>query len=219
MYLHPTLLYTNMRLFLYLDLAVETCIMYIIFYTWTIIICNYPYAKNIGSRVYRLKDHTLPLITPPRVVMAPTHAKYTPCLPPPRRHIGVIRFSWSLNLAHTGLMSMTLGQELTRIVPRRHRINTWYSSTVQTQMTTVIRRQTSPFNCGTPLLCIGLYHYYKSFIMRSIKKNRIAVHTKNKTKIKVDESMYKFTRRQVSSELNNLKMYNIHCVRSPVSSR
>ena len=90
-------------------------------------------------------------------------------------------------------MSMTLGQELTRIV------------TAQTQMTTVIRRQTSPFNCGTPLLFIGLYHYYKSFIMRSIKKNRIAVHTKNKTKIKVDESMYKFTRRQVSSELNNLK--------------
>ena len=65
---------------------------------------------------------------------------------------------------------MTLGQELTRIVPRRHRNNTWYSSTVQTQMTTVIRRQTSPFNCGTPLLFIGLYHYYKSFIMRSIKK-------------------------------------------------
>ena len=99
MYLHPTLLYTNMRLFLYLDLAVETCIMYIIFYTWTIIICNYPYAKNIGSHVYRFKHHTLPLKTPPRVVMAPTHAKYTPCLPPPRRHIGVIRFSWSLNLA------------------------------------------------------------------------------------------------------------------------
>ena len=99
MYSHPTLLYTNMRLFLYLDLAVETCIMYIIFYTWAIIICNYPYAKNIGSHVYRFKHHTLPLITPPRVVMAPTHAKYTPCLSPPRRHIGVIRFSWSLNLA------------------------------------------------------------------------------------------------------------------------
>ena len=41
MYLHPTLLYTNMRLFLYLDLAVETCIMYIIFYT---------YAKNVCKK-------------------------------------------------------------------------------------------------------------------------------------------------------------------------
>ena len=95
-----------------------------------------------------------------------------------------------------------------RINQQVRRINTWYNSTVQTKMTKVIRRQTPPFNYGTPLFFI--YHYYKSFIKRFIQKNRIAVHTKNKKKIKVDEILHKFTRRQVSSELTYPKMYNIY---------
>ena len=83
-------------------------------------------------------------------------------------------------------------------------------------MTKVIRRQTSPFDCGTPLF----FHIsLLQFIHKAVhaKKIRIAVHTKNKKKIKVDEIIHKFTRRQVSSELNYTKMYNIyiHCVRSP----
>ena len=40
--------------------------------------------------------------------------------------------------------------------------------TFQTKMTKVFGRQTSPFNCETPLLFI--YHYYKSLIMRFIPK-------------------------------------------------
>ena len=36
------------------------------------------------------------------------------------------------------------------------------------------------------------------------QKIRSAVHTENKKKIKVDEIMHKFTRRQLSSELNYL---------------
>ena len=65
-----------------------------------------------------------------------------------------------------------------RINQQVRSFNTWYNSTVQTKTTKVISRQTSPFNCGTPLFFV--YHYYKSFRKRFIQKNQIAVHTKNK---------------------------------------
>ena len=48
---------------------------------------------------------------------------------------------------------------------------------------------------------------------------KITVHTKNKKKIKVDESMHKFTRRQLSSELNYLDMCDIYTLRQVTSKQ
>ena len=84
-------------------------------------------------------------------------------------------------------------------------------------MTKVIRRQTSPFNCGTPLFSV--YHSYKSFIKRFIKKKIGASYILKTRKIKVNEIMHKFTRRQVSSELNYPKMYNIYTLRQVTSKQ
>ena len=54
---------------------------------------------------------------------------------------------------------------------------------------------------------------------RFIQKIRSSVHTENKKKIKVDEIMHKFTRRQLSSELNYLDMCNIYTLRQVTSKQ
>ena len=87
-------------------------------------------------------------------------------------------------------------------------------------MTKLIRWQTSPFKCGTPLFFV--YHFYKSFIRQFIQKkksDRCTYQKQEKEKRKVDNIMHKFTRRQVSSVLNYPKMYNIYTLRQVTSKQ